>query len=105
MNQVVYIYGCHNSVIIVKGKCNSVSVDNCKKTSVVFDDIVSMVEFINCQSVKAQAMGKVPTVSVDKTDGAHIYLSPSCVDAEVVTSKSSEVNVSVPQGSEGDYVS
>ncbi|OQR75449.1 adenylyl cyclase-associated protein 1-like [Tropilaelaps mercedesae] len=104
MNQVIYIYGCQNSVVLIKGKCNSISVDNCKKTSVVFDDIVSTVEFINCQSVKAQAMGKVPTVSIDKTDGAHIYLSSSCTETEVVTSKSSEVNVSVPQGTEGDYV-
>jgi len=30
MNQVVYIYGCQNTVIIVQGKCNSISIDNCK---------------------------------------------------------------------------
>lgn len=104
MNQVVYVYGCQNSVIIIKGKCNSVTVDNCKKTSIVFDDIVSTVEFVNCQSVKAQAMGVIPIVSIDKTDGAHIYLSAASCQAEIVTSKASEVNVSVPQGADGDYV-
>ncbi|XP_018495592.1 adenylyl cyclase-associated protein 1 [Galendromus occidentalis] len=104
MNQVVYVYGCQNSVIIVKGKCNSISVDNCKKTSIVFDDIVSTVEFVNCQSVKAQAMGVIPIFSIDKTDGAHIYLSEASAKAEIVTSKASEVNVSVPSGPDGDYV-
>jgi len=68
----------------------------------VFDDIVSMVEFINCQSVKAQSMGKCNTVSIDKTDGAHIYLSQESTRCEIVTSKSSEVNVSVPKG-DGDF--
>lgn len=103
MNQSVCIYKCVNSVVVVKGKVNSIVVDSCKKTSVVFEDIVSVVEFINCQSVKAQSLGRVPTIAVDKTDGAHIYLSLKSLDVEVVTSKSSEVNVSVPVGSNGDY--
>ena len=30
------------------------SVDSCKKTAVVFDHAVSMLEFINCQSVQGQ---------------------------------------------------
>ncbi|XP_077518009.1 adenylyl cyclase-associated protein 1 isoform X1 [Amblyomma americanum] len=103
MNQSVCVYKCVNSIIQVKGKVNSIIIDSCKKTAVVFEDIVSVVEFINCQSVKAQSMGRVPTIAVDKTDGAHIYLSDKSLDVEVVTSKSSEVNVSVPTPS-GDYM-
>lgn len=49
-------------------------------------------------------MGKVPTVSVDKTDGVQVYLSAQSLDAEIVTSKSSEINISVPDRS-GDFVS
>lgn len=98
----------HNVLVVhlvlqVKGKVNSIVIDSCKKTAVVFEDIVSVVEFINCQSVKAQSMGRVPTIAVDKTDGAHIYLSNDSLSVEVVTSKSSEVNVSVPTPS-GDYM-
>lgn len=51
-----------------------------------------------------QVLGKVPTVSIDKTDGCQIYLSPQSLDVEIVSSKSSEMNVLVPQGN-GDYVS
>lgn len=51
-----------------------------------------------------QVLGKVPTISVDKTDGCQIYLSPESLNVEIVSSKSSEMNVLVPQ-SNGDYVS
>lgn len=49
-------------------------------------------------------LGKVPTISIDKTDGCQMYLSPESLDVEIVSSKSSEMNVLVPR-SNGDYVS
>lgn len=51
-----------------------------------------------------QVLGKVPTISIDKTDGCQMYLSPESLDVEIVSSKSSEMNVLVPKGN-GDYVS
>ncbi|KAI4454155.1 adenylyl cyclase-associated protein [Holotrichia oblita] len=103
MNNVVYLFGCTESTVVVKGKINSITLDSCKKTSVVFDSLVSSMEFINCQSVQMQVFGKVPTISVDKTDGCQIYLSQESLDVVVVSSKSSEMNVLVPKGN-GDYV-
>ncbi|CAG4990124.1 unnamed protein product [Colias eurytheme] len=47
-------------------------------------------------------LGKVPTISIDKTDGCQIYLSPESLEVEIVSSKSSEMNVLVPKGN-GDY--
>lgn len=46
----------------------------------------------------------VPTITVDKTDGIEIYLSNESLQCEIVSSKSSEINVSVLNAS-GDYVS
>lgn len=103
MNNVVYLFKCENSTITVKGKINSITLDSCKKTSVVFDSLVSSMEFINCQSVQMQVLGKVPTISVDKTDGCQIYLSDESLDVEIITAKSSEMNVLIPKGGEGDY--
>lgn len=54
MNNVVYMYKCVNSTLQIKGKVNSVTLDSCKKCSVVFDSLVSSVEFVNCQSVQMQ---------------------------------------------------
>lgn len=54
MNNVVYFFKSENSVLTCKGKLNSIVIDSCKKCSVVFDDLVSSVEFVNCQSVQMQ---------------------------------------------------
>ncbi|XP_066250754.1 adenylyl cyclase-associated protein 1 isoform X2 [Euwallacea similis] len=102
MNNVVYVFKCENSTVQVKGKINSITLDSCKKTSIVFDNLVSSIEFINCQSVQMQVLGKVPTVSIDKTDGCQVYLSKDSLGVEMIYSKSSEMNVMVPKGD--DYV-
>nr|CAH7752374.1 unnamed protein product [Callosobruchus chinensis] len=102
MNNVVYLYKCIDSTVVVKGKINSIVVDACKKTAVVCDYLVAAIEFINCQSVQMQVFGKVPTISIDKTDGCQIYLSQESLDVEIVSSKSSEMNVLIPKGN-GDY--
>ncbi|XP_048508473.1 adenylyl cyclase-associated protein 1 isoform X2 [Athalia rosae] len=102
MNNVVYVFRCEDSTLVVKGKVNSIVLDSCRKTSIVFDSLVSSVEFVNCQSVQMQVLGKVPTISIDKTDGCQMYLSADSLQVELISSKSSEMNVMVPKGN-GDY--
>lgn len=96
LKQVVYAYKCNKSTLQVKGKINSITVDNCKKMGLVFDDVVGIVEVINCKDVKVQVMGKVPTISINKTDGCHVYLSSDSLSCEIISAKSSEMNVLVP---------
>ncbi|CAK9801922.1 Adenylyl cyclase-associated protein 1, partial [Anthophora quadrimaculata] len=126
MNNVVYMFQCQDSTLVVKGKVNTITIDSCRKSSVVFDSVVSSIEFVNCQSVQMQVcylfllsikrfgfniwqfspniivLGKVPTISIDKTDGCQMYLSSQSMDVEVISSKSSEMNVMIPQEN-GDY--
>ena len=54
VNQSVYICKCEGSTIKVEGKVNNIVMDSCKKSAVVFTDVVSSCEFINCQSVQMQ---------------------------------------------------
>lgn len=103
IKHTVYIYNCRECTIQVTGKINSIVVDGCKKTGVVFDDVISAVEFINCERVQTQVTGKVPTVSIEKTDGCMVYLSSTSLETEIVTAKCSEINVLMPQEN-GDYV-
>lgn len=103
MNNVVYVFKCENSTITVKGKINSIFLDSCKKCSVLFDSLVSSIEFVNCQSVQMQVLGHVPTISIDKTDGCQMYLTEQSKNVEIVSSKSSEMNVLLPKGTAGDY--
>lgn len=53
--------------------------------------------------LRSQVLGKVPTISIDKTDGCQMYLSTDSMDVEIISSKSSEMNVMVPKPN-GDYV-
>ncbi|XP_023377776.1 adenylyl cyclase-associated protein 1 [Pteropus vampyrus] len=96
LKQVAYVYKCVNSTLQIKGKINSITIDNCKKLGLVFDDVVGIVEIINSRDVKVQVMGKVPTISINKTDGCHVYLSKNSLDCEIVSAKSSEMNVLIP---------
>jgi len=99
-NQSVYIYKCNGSTFHIQGKCNNIILDSCKKTAILFDSVVSSCEFINCQSVKMQVTGSVPTISVDKTDGCQMFLSKESIAAYVISAKSTEMNIMMPEGDE-----
>ncbi|XP_033108241.1 adenylyl cyclase-associated protein 1-like [Anneissia japonica] len=103
MKHTIYVFKCTNSVLQVKGKVNSITLDGCKKFALVFDDAVSSLDFINCQSMQAQVTGHVPTINIDKTDGCMVYLSEKSLSTQIITAKSSEMNVLVPKGDAGDY--
>ncbi|KIH67743.1 DE Adenylate cyclase associated [Ancylostoma duodenale] len=44
----------------------------------------------------------MPTLSIQKTDGCQVYLSETSKNAEIITSKSSEMNVLIPMA-DGDF--
>ena len=91
--QTVYVYNCVNCVIQINGKANAITMDKCKKTGVVFADVLAMCELVNCVSMQVQCTGSVPTVAVDKVDGCQVYLGPKSYAAEITTAKCSEVNI------------
>ncbi|XP_017294557.1 adenylyl cyclase-associated protein 1 [Kryptolebias marmoratus] len=96
LKQVVYAFKCNQSTLQVKGKINSITIDSCKKMGLVFDDVVGIVDVINCKDVKVQVLGKIPTISINKTDGCHVYLSKDSLSCEIISAKSSEMNILVP---------
>lgn len=48
-------------------------------------------------------METVPTITMDCVDNIEIFLSPTALGVELVSSKSTSINVSVT-GTSGDYV-
>jgi adenylyl cyclase-associated protein len=101
--QTVYVYDCHDCVITVKGKPNAITLDACKKTALVFDDVLATCELVNCRSIQVQCIGSVPTVSIDTVDGCQVYLSADAsVNTSVLTAKSSEVNLVLVPGEGSD---
>ncbi|EME26997.1 Adenylyl cyclase-associated protein [Galdieria sulphuraria] len=92
----VYIYRCIDSVVKVIGKCNSITIDSCNKCGVVFESALSTCTVVNCNSVQLQVEKQAPSVAIDKTDGANIFIPSNIVsETQVVTAKSSSINVTV----------
>ena len=104
LSHTVNVFGCTNSVIEVKGKVNAVSLVSCTKTSILLDSLVSSLELTRCNSFSVQIMGQTPTVLIDSCDGGQLFLSHEGLGTNVVTAKSSALNVSVPvPGVPGEY--
>ncbi|MBA0782553.1 hypothetical protein Gotri_000419 [Gossypium trilobum] len=103
--QSVYIYGCKDSVLQIQaGKVNNITIDKCTKMGVVFKDVVAACEVVNCNGVEVQCQGSAPTISVDNTSGCQLYLSKDSLGTSITTAKSSEINVLVPTGPDGDWL-
>jgi len=96
--QTVYVYRCDNSVLRVVGKVNNITLDGCKKFALAFDDAIAAIELVNCTSVEVQCLGKVPSFAIDKSSGIQLFLSKNCLHAEIVQSKSDQMNVVIPKG-------
>jgi len=95
--QSVLVFKCEQSVVTVKGKCTSVSLDNSKKSAVIFDHIIATLEVVNCNGVQAQCNGSVPSITIDKTQGCNLFLQTAdSKKVEIVSSASTEINVTTP---------
>jgi hypothetical protein len=75
-----------------------VRINSSLETSYKIDESVLML----CPTF-VQVMGRVPTMSINKTEGCQVYLSKDALDCEIISAKSSEMNILVPQ--DDDYVS
>ncbi|CAO3663185.1 unnamed protein product [Umbelopsis ramanniana] len=102
INHAVYIFGCKNSTIRIKGKVNAVTMDSCTKCGLAVDTIVSTVDLVNCKSFGVQIFNVTPTIVIDKCDGGQLYLSKNCLDVEILTAKTSAVNILVPENAAED---
>lgn len=60
----------------VKGKVNALTIDECSKVGVVFENLVASCEVVNSTGVQVQVTGLVPTIIVDKCDGVQVSIFP-----------------------------
>ncbi|KAK1092273.1 suppressor of rasval19 [Friedmanniomyces endolithicus] len=96
LTQSLLISKCKNTTIVLKGKANAISIDNCPRLQILVDTLVSSVDVIKSPNFAVQITGKVPTVLLDQVDGGSIYLGRESLGTEVFTSKCSSVNVVLP---------
>jgi len=100
----VYVTMCDESVIQIKKKVKSVTVDNCVKCRIFVTDVVSTVELINCKSVKIICQGVVPSLAVDKSMSPTIILTRKAYEnpPNIFTSNISAMNISLPGKTDKD---
>ncbi|KAL0240340.1 hypothetical protein I308_106590 [Cryptococcus tetragattii IND107] len=105
LHHTVHIFSCVNSVVQISGKINAVTMVGCKKTSLVLDSAVSSLSITSSPSFEVQIIGSIPTIQIDTTDSGQVYLSKECMQViEIITSKCSSINISVPTAENGDFV-
>jgi adenylyl cyclase-associated protein len=103
MKQIVYISKCVNTTVFVDCKVKSITLDGCKRVNLIVNSVISSVELVNCERTKVHSINELPSMAIDKCSGVAIALSHASMDCAFTTSKSSEMNVSVPIGDDGDY--
>ena len=94
--QSVFIHACQECKIKISDKVQSVLIDSCTNVEVEIHNVHAAVEIINSKNIECRLFDEVPTVNIDKVEGALIYLSNKSLDTVVVTSKSTGVNILVP---------
>ncbi|PFH52429.1 hypothetical protein AMATHDRAFT_46293 [Amanita thiersii Skay4041] len=112
INNVVNIFGCKKTTVVIKGKVNAVTLGssykyirvNCTTTSVLVDSVVSSISITRSPSFQLQVTGTAPMIQIDSTDSGQIYLSKASLNAEITTAKCSAINVSLPVEGEEDGV-
>jgi len=102
-SHVVRITDCRNCTVKLSSRVKAVAIDNCERITVQTNDVISAVEAMNSDRIKVQVTGKVNLFSIDKCDGCNIWLNKESLAAEIVTSKSSEMNVTIPDDKGDEY--
>jgi hypothetical protein len=102
--QHVYIGNCHGVSIQIHGKkANAILIDSCSHLNVVFGSVVGTCEVVNSKKVALETIGLCPTFALDKTDAITVWLSKESMNvSSFVTSKCTDVNISIPEGDDED---
>lgn len=104
--QLVLIVNCRNVTVRINSKVKSITIDSCERVNLICEDVISAVELVNSERCKVQTIGLVHSFAIDKCNGVNIFLGKKSLQAEFVTAKSSEMNVTIPDenGDEGDII-
>jgi Adenylate cyclase associated (CAP) C terminal len=102
----VLIQNCHGVSVQIHGrKMKSMMICDCSDLNVVFDTVSNTCDIVHCKHVAIQTTGVCPTFAMERTKGVTVWLSVESMKvSNIVTSKCTEVNVSLPRGSDdNDY--
>jgi len=103
IKQSVSINDCKKCSVIVLGKLTNIVVVNCAEVGVIFDDIIASVEAVRSTKLGIQANGRIAQIAIDKCSGVDVFIqSPGGKEVEIVTSLSDSLNVNFPGATPDD---
>jgi len=103
IKQSVSINDCKKCSVIVQGKVTNISVVSCSEVGVIFDDIIATVEAVRSTKLGLQANGKIAQIAIDKCSNVDVYIqSQEGKEVEIVTSLSDSLNVNYPGATPDD---
>lgn len=79
-------YDCNKCNIKIVGKCQNISVQSCKGTTLEVDRLVSQVELFKCQAFNLRAMKQLPMAAIEGCNQVHVYLTNATMSAKISTS-------------------
>ncbi|KAB8337242.1 hypothetical protein FH972_021544 [Carpinus fangiana] len=101
-HQSILITRCKATTVKVIGKANAISIDNCSRLDLLVESLVSTVDVVNAANFRLQILGTLPSISLDKVDGATVFLSKDSLATEVYSSKCTSINITLPPAGDDD---
>eukprot|EP01112_Ceratiomyxa_fruticulosa_P018162 TRINITY_DN5769_c0_g1_i1.p1 TRINITY_DN5769_c0_g1~~TRINITY_DN5769_c0_g1_i1.p1 ORF type:complete len:181 (-),score=19.65 TRINITY_DN5769_c0_g1_i1:73-615(-) len=94
----VYLLKCSDSVVTIHGTCARITFEQCNNCEVVYDSVLSSVEFIKSNGCKStcnhQARGAMTHV-LDSSVGCSVKLSTGVIAGRVFTARSKNSSIFV----------
>ena len=104
MKSNVYITMGDGATYTINNKVKAITVDSCNKCRVFVQEVVSIVEVVNCKSLTVVVRGKAPSVTIDKSQDPHLILTKEAFECEptIITSNVSNMNIQIPGATDKD---
>eukprot|EP01155_Anaeramoeba_flamelloides_P025248 Anaeramoba_flamelloidesa812869_74.p1 GENE.a812869_74~~a812869_74.p1 ORF type:complete len:457 (-),score=132.62 a812869_74:159-1358(-) len=91
--QIIYIHNCKTSVIKINGVVGQIFLDNCENVGIIAKQVIIGAFILNSKDIQFQIKLKIPSIEVNRTSGAKIFLPITSLHTEIETYKSSEMYI------------
>ena len=99
IHQTVFMSDCKRTKIRIRNKCNHIIIDQCEAIEFHFDAVITTLEVMHSHDIHMACLTHVPTITIDSVDKIMIKLPSSSLDTQILSCKSTEMNVRWPDAS------
>lgn len=91
-------FNCTKTKVIVNGKCKNLMLSRCKKVDITVDNAMSMMEVVKCEDCKVHITTKLPSISVEVSNGIQIFTTEASKNSlSISTTASQSVSLNYPK--------